>query len=84
MLSSTSFPRRVLGALLATIAALLCLSAAGARAASVTATSTPASGATPNGFLGISIKYPSLFKFAGSNPSKPNIAFLNLLGDIAP
>lgn len=84
VLSSTSFPRRVLGALLATIAALLCLSAAGARAASVTATSTPASGATPNGFLGISIKYPSLFKFAGSNPSKPNIAFLNLLGDIAP
>lgn len=87
VLSSTSLSRRVLGALLATTAALLCLSAAVARAAqaaTVTVTSTPVSGATPSGFLGISIKYPSLFKFAGTHPSKVNTAFLNLLGDIAP
>src|SRR5579875_3181412 len=84
---SSSPPRRLLGALLATTAALLCLSTAlaqAARAASVTVSSTPASGATPTGFLGISIKYPSLLKFASTNPSKVNIAFLNLLGDIAP
>ncbi|HLI58241.1 MAG TPA: glycosyl hydrolase family 79 C-terminal domain-containing protein [Solirubrobacteraceae bacterium] len=87
MLTSTFLSRRGRRLLLATAAALLCLSAAvsqAAHAASVTVTSSPASAATPSGFLGISIKYPSLLKFAGTNPSKPNIAFLNLLGDIAP
>src|ERR1700684_2127565 len=82
--STTSHPRRALGALIAVIATLLCGGAAGARAATVTVTGTPVSEATPSGFLGISIKYPSLLKFAGTNPSKVNTAFLNLLGDIAP
>jgi glycosyl hydrolase family 79 len=91
VLSPISLPRvpaairvRPLGALLAACVSLLCLSAVAARAASVSVTTTPVSGATPSGFLGISIKYPSLFKFAGSNPGKVNVAFLNLLGDIAP
>ena len=82
--SSISPLRRALPALLATAAALLCLGASVARAATVTVSPTPISTATPSGFLGISIKYPSLFKFAGTNPSKVNTAFLNLLGDIAP
>ncbi len=82
--SSTSSPRRVLVALLATIAAGMCLSGAVARAATVTVSPNPVSAAAPSGFLGISIKYPSLLKFAGTNPGKVNVAFLNLLGDIAP
>jgi hypothetical protein len=82
--STTSLLRRASGALIASIAALVCVCAANARAASVTVVNTPVSGATPSGFLGISIKYPSLLKFAGTNPSKVNTAFLNLLGDIAP
>jgi len=85
--STTSLSRRALGALIATLLSLLCLlclGAGGARAATVSVIDTPVSGATPSGFLGISIKYPSLLKFAGTNPSKVNTAFLNLLGDIAP
>jgi hypothetical protein len=81
--SPTSPVRRGLGATVATILALLLLSA-GARAASVSVSPAPVSGVTPSGFLGISIKYPSLPKFAGDNPAKINTAFLNLLGDIAP
>jgi hypothetical protein len=81
--STTSLVRRGLGATVATILTLLLLGTA-ARAASVSVSTTPVSGATPGGFLGISIKYPSLRKFAGSNPAKINTAFLNLLGDIAP
>ncbi len=81
---TTSLPRRALCAFIAAFATLLCVGAAGAHAATVSVTSTPVSGATPSGFLGISIKYPSLLKFAGTNPSKVNTAFLNLLGDIAP
>ncbi|HET9125951.1 MAG TPA: hypothetical protein VFN65_13810, partial [Solirubrobacteraceae bacterium] len=83
MFSTTSLLRRGLGATVATILTLLLLGAA-ARAASVSVSTTPVSGATPSGFLGISIKYPSLHKFSGSNPAKINTAFLNLLGDIAP
>jgi hypothetical protein len=75
---------RALTALFATLLTFLCLGAAGARAATVSVTTTPESGATPSGFLGISIKYPSLLKFAGTNPDKVSTAFLNLLGDIAP
>jgi hypothetical protein len=75
---------RTLTALWAVLLAFLCLGAAGARAATVSVTTTPESGATPSGFLGISIKYPSLLKFAGTDPDKVSTPFLNLLGNIAP
>jgi hypothetical protein len=87
VLASTPRSRSAVTALAALIVTLLATAAflsAGARAATVTVSSTPESSAMGSGFLGISTKYGSLEKFTGTNASDVNPAFLNLLGDIAP
>jgi hypothetical protein len=83
-LSPSRSTAAALAALIATLLAAATFLCAGARAATVTVSSTPETSAMGSGFLGISTKYGSLEKFTGTNAKDINPAFLNLLGDIAP
>ncbi len=82
--SATAALTAVIAALIAVLLATATFLATGARAATVSVSSTPDSSTMGPGFLGISTKYGSLEKFTGTNPDKINPGILNLLGDIAP
>jgi hypothetical protein len=58
--------------------------AATSAAASVTIGAAPAGRPLPDGYLGLSLEYPAIETYAGTDPSAPDPVFLQLVRNLAP